>query len=182
MREGDLVAARYRVDMQLGRGGMGAVWQGYDLELGRAVALKVLSAFDVADEMLARFRREATIGAQFQHPGITVVHDIGRHENRLFIVMELLIGEDLGRVLARTPGGLPPAEAVALAGQVAAALSATHARGVVHRDLKPANLFKLTDGRLKICDFGIARGVQATQHATHTGWMLGTPPYMAPEQ
>lgn len=181
VRAGERIAGRYQLVERLGRGGMGEVWRGLDLELGRAVALKVLRELDAGDEMLARFRREAAIGAQFQHPGITVVHDIGQHENQLFIVMELLDGEDLARVLARTPDGLPVAKAVDLAAQAARALAVTHAQGVVHRDLKPANLFLLADGRLKICDFGIARGVQATR-ATRTGWMLGSPPYMAPEQ
>ncbi|WP_327302959.1 serine/threonine-protein kinase [Streptomyces sp. NBC_01298] len=182
MRQGERIAGRYRLDERLGRGGMGEVWRGYDLQLGRPIALKLLVELDAAAELLERFRREASIGAQFQHPGITVVHDIGQHENRLFIVMELLEGEDLARALARSPAGLPIAEAVDLAAQAAVALAATHARDVVHRDLKPANLFRLTDGRLKICDFGIARGVQVTQQLTRTGWMLGTPPYMAPEQ
>jgi serine/threonine protein kinase len=160
---------------------MGEVWRALDLELGREVALKMLRELDAGDEQLRRFRREAAIGARIQHPGITVVHDIGQHENQLFIVMELLQGEDLARVLAREPGGLPLPQAVDVAAQTARALSAMHAQGVVHRDLKPANLFLLTDGRLKICDFGIARGIQAVT-TTGTGWMLGSPPYMAPEQ
>lgn len=181
MRAGERIAGRYQLVVRLGRGGMGEVWRALDLELGRAVALKVLRELDAGDELLARFRREAAIGARFQHPGITVVHDIGQHGSQLFIVMELLDGEDLARVLARTPDGLPVARVVDLATQAARALAVTHAEGVVHRDLKPANLFLLTDGRLKICDFGIARSMQATK-ATRTGWMLGSPPYMAPEQ
>ncbi|MGR4884617.1 WD40 repeat domain-containing serine/threonine protein kinase [Streptomyces sp. LARHCF249] len=170
------------MDARLGHGGIGEVWQAYDVELGRPVAVKVLLEFDAAEELLRRFRREAAIGARLQHPGITVVHDIGRHENRLFLVMELLEGEDLARLLSRSPAGLPVAEAIGLALQAAEALAAAHAQKVVHRDLKPANLFLLADGRLKICDFGIARTADATDGLTVMGRPFGTPPYMAPEQ
>ncbi|MFB7468100.1 WD40 repeat domain-containing serine/threonine protein kinase [Streptomyces sp. NPDC056224] len=182
MRTGEHFSGRYRLDTRLGHGGIGEVWRAYDVELGRAVAVKVLLEFDATDELLRRFRREAAIGARLQHPGITVVHDIGQHENRLFIVMELLEGEDLARLLSRSPGGLPVTEAVALALQAAEALAAAHAQKVVHRDLKPANLFLLADGRLKICDFGIARTADATDGLTVTGRPFGTPSYMAPEQ
>ncbi|MFF3020097.1 WD40 repeat domain-containing serine/threonine protein kinase [Streptomyces sp. NPDC057939] len=182
MRAGEHFSGRYRLDARLGHGGIGEVWRAYDVDLGRPVAVKVLLEFDAPDELLRRFRREAAIGARLQHPGITVVHDIGHHENRLFIVMELLEGEDLAHRLARSPGGLPVAEALELALQATEALSAAHARKVVHRDLKPANLFLLTDGRLKICDFGIARTADATGGLTLTGRPFGTPSYMAPEQ
>lgn len=182
MRVGDRLADRYRLDRRLGAGGMGEVWRGHDLALDRAVAVKVLLEAATNEELIARFRREATIGARLQHPGITVVHDVGQHEGRLFIVMELLSGEDLGAVLARERGGLPAAVAVDLAAQTAEALAAAHERAVVHRDLKPGNLFLLPGGRLKICDFGIAHSADATAGWTVTGRMFGTPPYMAPEQ
>ncbi|MGW3982899.1 WD40 repeat domain-containing serine/threonine protein kinase [Streptomyces mirabilis] len=179
---GDLLDGRYRLDEPIGRGGMGEVWRGYDVELRRAVAVKVLLDLDADVELLSRFKREAFIGAKLQHPGITVVHDIGRDNNRLFIVMELLEGRDLAAVLARSPKGLPVPEAVEFALQAAEALAAAHAQQVVHRDLKPANLFVLANGRLKICDFGIARTAQATEGLTVTGRPFGTPAYMAPEQ
>ncbi|MCX5194605.1 protein kinase [Streptomyces sp. NBC_00249] len=182
VRVGDLLADRYRLDRRLGAGGMGEVWGGHDLALDRAVAVKVLLEAATDEELIARFRREATIGARLQHPGITVVHDVGQHDGRLFIVMELLSGEDLGAVLARERAGLAPAVAVELAAQTAEALAAAHERAVVHRDLKPANLFLLPGGRLKICDFGIAHSADATAGWTLTGRPFGTPPYMAPEQ
>ncbi|MEU8433618.1 protein kinase [Streptomyces sp. NPDC029216] len=182
VRVGELLADRYRLDRRLGAGGMGEVWAGHDLALDRPVAVKVLLEAATDEELIARFRREATIGARLQHPGITVVHDVGQHEGRLFIVMELLPGEDLGAVLARERRGLPAAEAVSLAAQTAEALAAAHERAVVHRDLKPQNLFLLPGGRLKICDFGIAHSADATAGWTVTGRMFGTPPYMAPEQ
>ncbi|MGW1639073.1 WD40 repeat domain-containing serine/threonine protein kinase [Streptomyces lavendulae] len=183
MRAGERLAGRYRLDVRLGQGGSGEVWRAYDVELGRAVAVKVLLEFDASEELLRRFRREAAIGARLRHPGITVVHDIGQHEDRLFTVMELLEGEDLAHLLARSPGGgLPLREALGLGLQTARALEAAHAQKVVHRDLKPANLFLLTDGRLKICDFGIARTADSTGGLTVTGRVFGTPSYMAPEQ
>ncbi|MFF4366260.1 protein kinase [Streptomyces sp. NPDC001594] len=182
VRVGELLADRYRLERRLGAGGMGEVWAGHDLALDRPVAVKVLLEAATDPELIARFRREATIGARLQHPGITVVHDVGQHEGRLFIVMELLPGEDLGAVLARERGGLPVARAVELAAQTAEALAAAHERAVVHRDLKPQNLFLLPGGRLKICDFGIAHSADATAGWTVTGRMFGTPPYMAPEQ
>ncbi|GLX26084.1 protein kinase domain-containing protein [Streptomyces lavendulae] len=182
VRVGEVLADRYRLDQRLGAGGMGEVWRGHDQALHRAVAVKVLLDAATNEELIARFRREATIGARLQHPGITVVHDVGQHEGRLFIVMELLPGEDLGARLARSPGGLPVAEAVGLAAQTAEALAAAHEQAVVHRDLKPQNLFLLPGGRLKICDFGIAHSADATAGWTVTGRMFGTPPYMAPEQ
>ncbi|MER7764964.1 serine/threonine-protein kinase, partial [Streptomyces sp. NPDC097619] len=186
MQAGELLGERYRLDARLGRGGMGEVWSGRDLLLERPVAVKVLLDTVTMEEAVVRFRREATLGARLQHQGITVVHDVGRQAgpdgDRLFIVMELLAGEDLAAVLSRAPHGLPVARAVDLALQTARALAAAHERGVVHRDLKPANLFLLPGDRLKICDFGIAHSADATAGITVTGRVFGTPAYMAPEQ
>ncbi|MFK0218919.1 protein kinase [Streptomyces vinaceus] len=181
VRVGEELAGRYRLDERLGAGGMGEVWRGHDLELDRSVAVKVLLDAVMNEEVVARFRREATIGARLSHPGITVVHDVGRQDGRLFIVMELLSGEDLARTLARD-GALPVDLAVDLAAQTAEALAVAHGQSVVHRDLKPGNLFLLPGRRIKICDFGIAHSADATAAWTVTGRIIGTPPYMAPEQ
>jgi eukaryotic-like serine/threonine-protein kinase len=161
---------------------MGEVWTGFDCQLGRPVAVKLLLEVDAGRDQLQRFRREGMIGARLQHPGITVVHDVGEHDDQLFIVMELLEGQNLAQLVHRSPGGLPVQDAVALALQAAEALAAAHAKKVVHRDLKPANLFRLTDGGLKICDFGIAHAADAAHHVTATSQQFGTPNYMAPEQ
>jgi serine/threonine protein kinase len=182
MRAGQRLSGRYALEALLGSGGMGEVWRAWDRELDRPVAVKVLREEFAGQELAERFRREARIAGRLQHPGITVVHDVGSDNGRLFMVMELLHGRDLEAVLARASGGLPVGAAVSLAVQAAGALQAAHAEHVVHRDLKPANLFLLDSGQLKLCDFGIARAVDATAGLTLTGHVLGTPSYMSPEQ
>jgi serine/threonine protein kinase len=182
VQPGDELVGRYRVEARLGHGGMGEVWRGVDQKLRRPIAVKVLLNLSADPALLQRFQREAVITAGLQHPGIAVVHDVDQHDGQLFIVMELLHGQDLGAVLAGAPSGLPISEAISLTMQAARALVAAHIRGVVHRDLKPANLFLLTEGRLKVCDFGIARAVDATSALTATGQVFGTPAYMSPEQ
>jgi hypothetical protein len=177
---------RYRLDEPIGAGGMGDVWRGVDLRLRRPVAIKILPADLAADQSaVERFRREAETTAGLQHPGITVTFDIDEHrdgpDELIFLVMELLTGRDLGTVLAQEPHGVPIELAVSLIAQAADALAAAHSRGIVHRDIKPANLFLLNDGRVKLCDFGIARLGDATK-LTAAGNFIGTPLYMAPEQ
>lgn len=186
MRGGLELAGRYRLEEPLGRGGMGEVWRGVDLRLRRPVAVKILPLTMAADPAaVARFRREAEIAATLNHPGITTVFDIDEHqygdEHLLFLVMELMQGRDLQRTLGEHPGGMPVGRVKDLAVQVLDAMSAAHGRGIVHRDLKPANLFLLESGRVKVCDFGIARLADATK-ITATGGSAGTPMYMAPEQ
>ena len=182
MQAGLKLSGRYALQALLGSGGMGEVWRGVDEQLDRPVAVKVLREHLADPELAGRFRREARIAARLQHPGITVVHDVGSDNGQLFIVMELLHGRDLAAMLAEAPAGLPIDAAVSLTIQAAEALQAAHAGHVVHRDLKPANLFVLDGGRLKICDFGIAWAVDSTTHLTATGQAIGTPAYMSPEQ
>ncbi|MFI6253877.1 serine/threonine-protein kinase [Streptomyces sp. NPDC051016] len=183
---GLLLGRRYELLHTLGRGGMGQVWEARDLRLKRRVAVKILSPAGVPEPRdLALFRREAEIGAMLSHPGITTVFDMGSpsHDGRTpwYIVMERLVGHNFAGELARHPGGLPVEQVVDLAGQVAAALGAAHAQGVVHRDVKPANLFLQDSGLVKICDFGISRLANAT-HLLTGFQVAGTLPYMAPEQ
>lgn len=192
MAETGLIQDRYRLLELIGRGGMGEVWRARDESLGRGVAVKRLKPVGperdrAATRMLReRFRREARVAAALQHRGITVVHDFGEHEGVLYLVMELLEGENLGQVLQAAHRGLLPVDEVAgIASQIAAALAYTHAQGIVHRDLKPANVIRLSDGTVKICDFGIARlghDIGFTSRLTSTGVALGTPHYMSPEQ
>ena len=182
MQAGLKLSGRYVLEALLGCGGMGEVWRGVDEHLGRPVAVKVLREHLADPELVGRFRREARIAARLQHPGITVVHDVGSDNGQLFIVMELLQGRDLAAMLAEAPAGLPIDAAVSLTIQAAEALQAAHAGHVIHRDLKPANLFVLNSGQLKICDFGIASAVDFTTHLTATGQAIGTPAYMSPEQ
>lgn len=183
MEPGALLDGKYRLVRRLGQGGMGEVWAAEDLSLNRQVAVKiVLSNLGTNQEVIARLRREAQAAASLQHPGITVVHAMGEHEGHPFVVMELLNGRDFMAILEANPNGIPVAHAVSLAAQVADALAYAHRNGVVHRDIKPANLMELTDGRVKICDFGIARFADAAPDLTPMGMILGTPPYTAPEQ
>ena len=182
-----MLAGRYRIDGRLGRGGMGEVWGGRDLRLRRDVAVKVLRDPDPDEEDVSRFTREATVAAGLQHPGITVVFDADVDDGRLFIVTELLSGKDLGKVLAEHPGGLLLRQVLDFGVQFADALAAAHGRGIIHRDLKPANLFiqadeRLPGGRLKVCDFGLARNLTSSSKVTVAGEVFGTPAYMAPEQ
>ena len=182
MSEAVELGGRYRLERQLGKGGMGQVYLAVDTRLERKVAVKVLpKAPDQDPEGVARFLREARLAATLQHPGITVVHDIDVDNNVLYLVMELLDGRDLQKLLEERPGGLPAAQAVDLAVQITDALGAAHAQGIVHRDLKPANVMIVEGGRAKLCDFGIAKHLSSATALTGSG-VLGTPVYMAPEQ
>jgi eukaryotic-like serine/threonine-protein kinase len=178
---GVVLAGRYELQSVLGRGGMGEVWLAQDPVLGRQVAVKVLPALSGA-ESVRRFEREAATLAKLQHPGITVVHDAGRHEGYLFIVMELLQGQDLARLMDGHRSGLLLGRVLDLARQTVDALTAAHDNDVIHRDLKPANVFVQPGDRVKVCDFGIARSADASSVLTATGIVIGTPAYMSPEQ
>jgi serine/threonine-protein kinase len=140
----------------LASGGMGAVWAAHDLLLDRAVAVKVLGGALAGDGRAAeRLRREARAAARLEHPGIARVLDLGEHDGRPYLVMELLEGESLAARIDRA-GPMPPGEAARVVAAVADALEAAHAAGVVHRDVKPGNVFLTSAGEVKVLDFGIA--------------------------
>ena len=179
MEPGTELAGRYVLEKVLGSGGMGEVWQGTDRDLDRPVAVKVMRD-QFADHR--RFVREAKIAGRLQHPGITVIHDSGTYDGVPYIVMELLVGQNLADMLDQAPGRrLPVGTAVLLIIQAARALEVAHAHRVIHRDLKPANLFVQDKEGLKICDFGIARMADAPDGLTSGGYILGTARYMSPE-
>jgi hypothetical protein len=177
---------RYEIRRELGHGSMGVVYAAHDPVLGRDIALKVIQlGLGIQREELEKFEQrffvEARTAARLSHPGIVVVHDVGRDaaSGALFMALELLKGETLEHAL-RENGPLPWREALRLAQRLAEALSHAHALGVVHRDIKPANVMLLASGEPKIMDFGIAK-LDASQ-LTATGQFLGTPLYMSPEQ
>ncbi|PZT73479.1 MULTISPECIES: serine/threonine-protein kinase [unclassified Streptomyces] len=192
MAETRLIQSRYRLLDLIGRGGMGEVWRARDEALGRQVAVKCLKPMsgrhdkDHTRVVRERFRREARVAAALQHRGVTVVHDFGEYEGVLYLVMELLDGRNLSQLLEdNEQNPLPVDDIVDIAEQVADALGYTHQQGIVHRDLKPANIMRLSDGTVKICDFGIARpghGIPVTSRLTGVGVAMGTPHYMSPEQ
>src|SRR5260221_464185 len=146
----------YEVESRLGSGGMGVVYLARDIRLQRRVAIKVLADGRVADEgARARFRREAQALSRLNHPNIATIYDFDQQDGRDFLVMEYIEGQSL-RDVGLDP--LPPADVMRLGAQLAEALVAAHGAGVVHLDLKPGNMMRTPDGRLKVLDFGIARG------------------------
>ncbi len=162
---------------------MGMIYQAHDPVIDRRVAIKLvradlLSGEDHAD-YLARFQQEARAAGRCAHPNIVAIYDFAVHEGNPFLAMEYVEGSNLSQVLAQT-GRFTPAAAVAVIGQVLDALACAHSLGVVHRDVKPANILLLTDGRVKMTDFGISR--LDSSALTQTGTVIGTPSYMSPEQ
>ncbi len=183
-----VVDGKYRVDAQIGRGGMGAVYKARDVRLDRDVAIKVVRADLLGSpDARVRFRREAQVVARLQHPSVVAVFDYGTFaDGAAYIVMEFIRGEDLRQRLRRT-AVLPPDEVVALLTGVAGGVQAAHDAGVLHRDLKPENIL-LPENRAapKVLDFGVAKTAPAADGAggtaTFGATVVGTPAYMAPEQ
>jgi serine/threonine-protein kinase len=180
---GRVLGGRYRLDAEIARGGMATVWRGEDPLLARAVAVKTLDPALAEDEALrTRFRREAVAAAAVAHPNIVATYDTGEDDGIAYIVMELVEGATLRQAID-LHGPLPPARAADIAAQVADALAAAHARGLVHRDVKPSNVLVQLDGRVKVTDFGIAKAAdQGAEELTRAGNVMGTARYLAPEQ
>jgi eukaryotic-like serine/threonine-protein kinase len=180
---------QYRIVRKIGVGGMGTVFVGEHILLKRRAAIKtLLPLLSAKPEIVERFFREARATSAINDPGVVQIYDFGYHvDGTAYIVMELLEGESLSARLDRL-GRLPPAEALRVARQVAGALAAAHAAGVVHRDLKPENIFLTRDAeaqggeRAKLLDFGICKLEGDDLSKTQSGVMLGTPVYMSPEQ
>jgi serine/threonine protein kinase len=175
----------YRVLEELGRGGMGVVYAARDERLGRMVALKALPAEYTRDRRKRdRLAREARAAAAFTHESIATIFALEEIDGELYIASELVEGETLRDELGRGP--VPPDRLIPTLVEIAAGLSAAHARGIIHRDLKPENIIRRTDGHIKILDFGLARIsdplVSTVTRLTETGTAPGTPGYMAPEQ
>jgi serine/threonine-protein kinase len=179
---GQLLTERYEILAELGRGGMGRVYQAFDREVGEPVAIKTLLGLPDEDSGndAERLLRELQICRKITHPNVVRVFDLGRFDGGIFLTMELLEGERLDQRLARL-GPLPPPLARHFLCEVAAGLGEAHSLGIVHRDLKPSNVF-LTPLRLKILDFGIARRLDGDTRLTATGFAVGSPAYMSPEQ
>jgi Tol biopolymer transport system component len=175
----------YRVDAQIGAGGMGEVYRAHDTKLGRDVAIKILPALWTQDpDRLARLGREARMLATLNHPHIGAIYGLEEADGVRGLVLELVDGETLAERIAR--GSVPIADALRIAAQIADALQAAHDKRIVHRDLKPANIKITTGGTVKVLDFGLAKA-SAGEHAettlaTRDGAVLGTPAYMSPEQ
>ncbi len=172
---------RYKVVDELGRGGFGCVYLGFDASVDRQVAIKVLT--EGGKELLARFRNEAQVAGKLRHENIVTVYEYGEHEGRPFLAMEYLEGEDLAHVIS-SHKPLTLLQKCSIMAQVADGLHCAHAHGVVHRDVKPANIMVRPDGHVKIMDFGIARIKQGPEDTrlTQEGWMIGTLLYTAPDQ
>ncbi|MCW2814285.1 MAG: serine/threonine protein kinase [Nocardioides sp.] len=175
-----MIGDRYSLDREIGRGGMGAVWLGRDEVLGRSVALKRVGvAPGGSSPDLMRAEREARIAASLNHPNIVGVFDLVDDGDQQYLVMEYVEGATLADVV-REQGALPQQQAARILAQVASALSAAHASGVVHRDVKPSNILVREDGQVKLSDFGIARS-EADASLTQTGLVTGSPAYLSPE-
>ncbi|MGE5325622.1 MAG: protein kinase domain-containing protein [Deltaproteobacteria bacterium] len=181
--------SHYRIMEKLGGGGMGVVYRAHDERLDRDVALKVLPAGLLADETArSRFRREALTLSQLSHPNIAVVHDFDSENGVDFLTMEYLVGETLAAKVAS--GALAEREVIALGAQIAEALEDAHEHQIIHRDLKPSNVIVTAKGRAKVLDFGLAKlvrpmeadGETASLAETQVGAVMGTVPYMSPEQ
>ncbi len=194
LTKGSLIAAKYRITEEIGRGGMGVVYEAEDTKLARKVAIKVLPEIFAADpERLARFEREARVLASLNHPNIAAIYGVEEADGKRFLVLELVEGETLAERLSRS--ALTLEETLEVCRQIAEGLEGAHEKGIIHRDLKPANVKITPERKVKILDFGLAKAFHdqtsevdisksptITADMTEPGVILGTAAYMSPEQ
>lgn len=178
----EILNKRYRLDKQLGEGGMAIVYQGTDLMLERTIAVKILRKdFSRSDAFQERFKEEARAAANLTHPNIVTVHDFGFDQDQLFIIMEYVPGTDLKQIIIQS-GALTIAQASRLFVQACAGIGYAHRAGLVHCDIKPHNMLITPDNRLKVTDFGIARALASIKHDEQSQAIWGSPAYFSPEQ
>src|SRR6059058_4348505 len=181
---GDLFAG-HRIDGVAGRGGMGVVYRATELALDRRVALKLITPALAGDpDFRARFVRESRAAASIEHPNVIPIFSAGEEQDVLYISMRFVDGQDL-RALLRGEGRLEPRRAARIVAQVADALDAAHARGLVHRDVKPANILLAPESgaeKIYLTDFGLTKNTASESGMTRTGMFVGTVDYIAPEQ
>src|SRR5258705_5347783 len=174
---------KYEIRRELGHGAMGVVYEAFDPVIQRVVARKTIRPDQLAggnaEEILARFRREAQAAGRLTHPNIVAIYDCGEDAGVWYIAMELVNGRELKEYFEKNER-FATADAVRILAQILAALGYSHGLGVVHRDIKPSNIFLLPDGTVKVADFGIAH-IESSE-LTQVGTVLGTPAYMSPEQ
>src|SRR3989442_609796 len=184
----------FQVEAHVGSGGMGDVYLARDTKLGRAVAIKILPEIFARDpQRVSRFEREAKLLASLNHANIAALYGLEQAEGKHFLIMELVRGDTLGERIARGP--IPVEEALNIALQIADGLEAAHDKGIIHRDLKPANVKITPEDKVKVLDFGLAKGLEVAPVsadlmnsptlsvlATNAGMILGTAGYMSPEQ
>ncbi|MEV0583827.1 serine/threonine-protein kinase [Nonomuraea sp. NPDC050310] len=182
---GRIVAGRYQLRSELGRGGMGVVWEGHDTLLDRPIAVKeVLLSAGLPDldreRQLLRTAREARNAAKLNHPSVVAIYDVVEEDGRPWIIMELVQGRSVEEIVA-TAGALPVRQAADVGRQLLAALTAAHEAGIIHRDVKPSNILLTPDGRAVLTDFGIATA-EGDASLTSTGMVTGSPAFLAPER
>ena len=185
LNQGQVFASRYRIERQLGAGGMGTVYRAHDVELNVPIALKIIRAEILSNpatgrDFAQRFKQELLLARQVTHPNVLRIHDLGESGGIRYITMPLVEGSDLHSLLAAGP--LPFDRVASLARQIAAGLEAAHEAGIAHRDLKPQNILVDAGGRAYISDFGLAKSYEASAVGlTRPGDFIGTPKYIAPE-
>ncbi len=180
--EGQLIHRRYRLDSRLAQGGMGEVWKGFDIQLGRPVAIKALRTDTTNQESkLRRLRAEARNSANLAHPNIAALFEYYEHDGIGFLIMEYVPSKSLADLFHELNGPMDPTELLPILVQVARGLFVAHSHGVIHRDVKPANIMVSDNGEVKITDFGVSYSTNQEQ-ITQDGMVVGTAQYISPEQ